>query len=84
MGWIVIDHGKDQNTYRAFESKEDAKKEFIRTAKIIGNMLEDPEAEANDEDDWDELAEGGIYSPNGNLEVEIEHCDIYRAVEENV
>lgn len=78
MGWIVIDYGKDQNTYRAFENKEDAKKEFIRTVQVISTMLEDKDADEWDADDWEELAEGGCYCHNGELQVEISRCDIYR------
>ena len=84
MGWIVIDYGKDQNSYYAYESREDAEKKFIEIVRALGLMFNDPEIFANDQDDMEELAAGGCYCHNGELQVEIARCDIYRAAEENV
>jgi len=75
-GYLIIDHSRDNIDYQMFISKEAAAKKFIEMARRYGEILDDPEILANDQDDMEELAEGGIYSPNSQLVLEIVPCDL--------
>lgn len=73
-GYTLIEYSRDENYYNTYFTKKDAEKAFIKAAKNIGKT--DPEILANNQDDMEELAAGGIYSPNGELALEIVPCDI--------
>lgn len=75
-GYLIIDHGRDNIDYQMFISKEAAAKKFIEMARNYGEILNDAEILANDQDDMEVLAEGGIYSPNSQLVLEIVPCDL--------
>ena len=66
--WLVVNNYNDGIDYTVHRTKDAAKKKFLQIVKDLGEMLEDPMVAANDDDDFDELAEGGIYNaPNGDV-----------------
>ena len=76
-GYLLIDYGRDNNDYQAFLTREAAQSRFIEMAREYGEAIDDPEILANDQDDMEELAAGGIYSPKGQLILEITPCTVY-------
>ena len=65
---ITVDKKNDGIDYTVHRTKDAAKKKFLQIVKDLGGMLKDPMVAANDDDDFDELAEGGIYNaPNGDV-----------------
>lgn len=75
-GYLLIEYGKDENTYGVYFHREDAEKAFIEKAKDYASVSGDSEVLANDKDDMEELAAGGIYAPNGEVVLEITSCNI--------
>lgn len=73
-GFLLIEYNQDRNDYLVFSRREDAKNKFIEYAKELAEIYEDPEVLSNDQDDMKELADGGIYSPRGELKLEIVQC----------
>jgi hypothetical protein len=66
--WLVVNNYKDGIDYTVHRTKDAAKKKFLQIVKDLGKVLKDPMVAANDDDDFDELAEGGIYNaPNGDV-----------------
>lgn len=75
-GFLLIEYGRDENSYDVYFHREDAEKAFIKKAKEHAAVLGDPEVLANDKDDMEELAAGGIYAPNGEVVLEIASCNV--------
>lgn len=75
-GFLLIEYGRDENGYDVYFHREDAEKAFIKKAKDYASVFGDSEVLANDEDDMEELAAGGIYSPNGEVVLEITSCNV--------
>jgi len=75
-GYLIIDYGKDNIDYQMSISKEAAKKKFIEMVRRYGEIIDDAEIMNNSQDDMEELAEGGIYSPDNQLVLEIVPCDL--------
>ena len=75
-GFLLIEYGRDKNSYDVYFHREDAEKAFIKKAKEHASVSGDPEVLANDKDDMEELAAGGIYAPNGEVVLEIASCNV--------
>lgn len=75
-GFLLIEYGRDENSYDVYFHREDAEKAFIKKVKEHAAVLGDSEVLANDKDDMEELAAGGIYAPNGEVVLEIASCNV--------
>jgi hypothetical protein len=75
-GYLLIEYGRNENSYDVYFHRKDAERAFIEKAKDYAKSIGDSEVLANDEDDMEELAAGGIYSPNGEVVLEITSCNI--------
>ena len=74
--YLLIEYGHDVNIYDVYFHREDAETAFIKKAKDYASVFGDSEVLANDKDDMEELAAGGIYAPNGEVVLEITSCNI--------
>ena len=74
--YLLIEYGQDENKYDVYFHRQDAEKAFIKKAKEHAAAFGDSEALANDKDDMEELAAGGIYAPNGEVVLEIAPCNV--------
>ena len=55
-GFLLIEYGRDENSYDVYFHRRDAEKAFIEKAKKHAAVFSDPEVLANDKDDMKELA----------------------------
>ena len=75
-GYLLIEYSNDGNSYDVFLTRQAAEQRFVKKAKEYAKAFNEPEVLANDQDDMEELAAGGIYSPNHELVLEIVECTI--------
>lgn len=75
-GFLLIEYGRDENGYDVYFHREDAEKAFIKKVKDYAKTFGDSEVLANNEDDMEELAAGGIYADNDEVVLEIASCNV--------
>ena len=75
-GFLLIEYGRDENSYDVYFHREDAEKAFIKKAKDYAALFGDSKILASYKDDMKELAADGIYAPNDEVMLEITTCNV--------